>query len=659
MTFDRGQGEPVRRSKKGWTLALALAVAAGVYPAMAAGAAPPTIDGLLRPAEFEDVQISPRGDYLALRMHSEGRTVMAVMRRADGVVTTTMAAGEDGHIDDVAWIGDERLLASWSKRVGRTAQPYAMPTLQVVDVDGGNRQAFDGWVADPMNEDPDRVLVVECMRETRRGCLTRLREIGVLARGKPVSIADGPVPNAQFLVDRKRNPVFSWATDSEGYLQTFLREGDDWVEINNERYSGVALYPQGVGYDMRHGHLRAERTSGPDVIERIDLATGQRTVIASDPDMDPSGLVASFDQREVIGARYGRGAPVTRYFDESHPHVALSRELEREFTGMRVRVTSATRDGALVVVFVDSDREPGRYYLLDVATGELQRLLDHREWIHRDGLAARQPVEFTARDGRLLEGYLTRPVAGDPAGAPLVVLVHGGPHGVRDQWGFDVEAQMLAARGFAVMQVNFRGSGGRGRAFMESGYLQWGTGMIEDIIDGTRWARQQAGVSPGAPCIWGASYGGYAALMATIREPALFRCAVGVSGPYDLPTLHRRGDIQETRWGRASLARYVGTDEDRLRADSPTRHAGAIRAGLMLVHGGRDRRVPSEHATFMRGALDRAGKPYEWFLAKDETHGFYDLENEREYYTRVLGFLERHLAGAGAGGGSAAAGAAP
>jgi len=633
-------------------LALAAALHAGPAPA-----APPTVEELLRPAEFEDVQISPRGDYLALRMQSDGRTVMAVMRRADGAITATMGAGEDGFIDDVAWIGDERLLASWSKRVGLTAQPYTMPTLQVVDVDGGNRRAFDGWVADPMTEDGDRVMVVECMRETRRGCLTRLREIGVLSRGTPRSIADGPVPNARFMVDRMRRPVFSWAADPDGYLQTFLRTGDDWLEINNERYSGVAVYPQGVEYDMRHGHLWSEQTSGPDVIERIDLATGERTVVASDGDMDPSGLVLSFDQREVIGARYGRGAPVTRYFSDAQPHVTLARELEREFAGERVLVTSSTRDGRLVVVFVDSDREPGRYYLLDVVTGDLQRLLHHREWIDRGALAARQPVEFSARDGRTLEGYLTRPVAEVPGGAPLVVLVHGGPHGVRDHWGFDSEVQMLAARGFAVMQVNFRGSGGRGRAFMESGYLQWGTGMIADIVDGTRWAQAQDGVSASAPCIWGASYGGYAALMASVREPELFGCVVGVSGPYDLATMHRLGDVQESRTGKTSLARYVGTDVANLREQSPTHHAGAIRAALMLVHGGRDRRVPQEHAMSMRRALDRAGKPYEWFLAKEETHGFHDRENEHAYYARVLGFLERHLKpGAGV---RAPAGAAP
>jgi dipeptidyl aminopeptidase/acylaminoacyl peptidase len=131
--------------------------------------------------------------------------------------------------------------------------------------------------------------------------------------------------------------------------------------------------------------------------------------------------------------------------------------------------------------------------------------------------------------------------------------------------------------------------------------------------------------------------------MASVREPDLFRCAIGVAGPYDLPTMYKRGDVRESREGKIRLARYIGTDTATLRADSPSNHAAAIKAALLLVQGGRDRRVPPRHAEIMRQALDKAGKPYEWFLASDETHGFYDDRNEREYYARVFAFLDRHL----------------
>ncbi len=628
--------------KGSWRRALAGLVVGWVLAGQAV-AATPGVDDLLRRAEFEDVQISPKGDYLALRMPFPDRTVLAIMRRADRTITATMGAGEDGFIDNVVWIGDERVLASWSKRVGHRAEPYAMSSLQVMDVDGRNRRAFHGWIVDAMTHDPERVVVVECVSETRKGCSTRLREIGVLSRGKPRDIVDGPERNARFMVDRMGNPVFSWTTSWDGHQLAFLRRGDAWMPINDQAVSGVEVHPVGVDYEMRHGYLWSERRSGPDVIERIDLSDGRRSIVASDPVMDPAGLVRSFDQREVIGVRYGRGTQEIRYFNEQHPHVRLYRELEQEFAGKHVHVTSSTRDGRLVVVVVTADREPGRYYLLDIVSGEMSRLIEHREWIDRAMLAAVEPVVFAARDGRELDGYLTLPLQPAADGAPLVVLVHGGPFGVRDGWGFDPEVQMLAAHGYAVMQVNFRGSSGRGRDFMESGYLQWGRGMIDDIIDGTRWAQARAGVSPTRACIWGASYGGYAALFASVREPDMFRCAIGMAGPYDLPTMYKWGDTKDSRMGKLMLDRYIGADRARLREDSPSNHAAAIRAELLIVQGGRDRRVPPEHARIMRRELDKAGKRYEWYLAGDETHGFHDDRSEREYYTRVLGFLGRHL----------------
>ena len=628
----------------GWAVRAAIAglVCGGMLLAQAIAAAP-TIEELLRRAEFDNVQISPTGEYLALTATLDDRSVMVIMRRDNRSVTTTLNPGHDGFIDSISWVSDERVVVSWSRRFGSIAQPYAMPALHTVDVNGRGRREFWGRLVDPMTRDPERVLVVECRREVKTGCLTRLSEVGVLKRGKVRHVVDGPVANARFMVDRTGSPVFSWAQSEDDYQLVFVRRDDAGVQLNDEQESGVMVAPVAVSDDLRHGFLWSERKGGPDVIERIELATGARDVVADDPHMDPASLVMSFDLREAIGVRYGRGAPTMRYFDEGHPHVPMYRLLEREFPGERVQVTSATRDGRLAVVRVVSDREPGRYYLLDIVSGDMRPLVEHRSWIDRRALATQQPIEFDRRDGGRLDGYLTlpaRPVAG---GAPLVALVHGGPFGVRDAWGFDAEVQMLAAHGYAVLQVNFRGSGGRGRDFMESGYRQWGRGMIDDIVDGVRWAHGQPGVSSSDACIWGASYGGYAALMASAREPDMFACAIGMAGPYDLPTMYRWGDTQRTRQGRAVLEQYIGTDGQALLADSPTSHAGAIKAGLLIAQGRRDYRVSPEHMRIMTRALDKVGKAYELYAPHNETHGFYDDAKAREYYERVFAFLALHL----------------
>jgi dipeptidyl aminopeptidase/acylaminoacyl peptidase len=600
------------------------------------------IQELLREAEFDGVSISPGGEYLAVRIPMEDRTVLGIVRRSDGAWLTRLDPGARNVIGNWFWVSDTRVFASWGVRLRSIAQPVSTRMLYGIDVDGRNRRSFRGAVIDPLIDQPDQVLVLECVKVIRDECTTRLKQVSTSGSGRSRDIVDGPVPDATFMTDRTGEPRLSWADDDQGNQRVFLRSNDAWLPVNNEIESGVTVTPLGVNRAMTHGYLLAERREGPDVVESIDLRNGQREVVSFDPVEDPVGFVWSFDGHDLLGVRYGTGVPETRFIEPGHPHVALIRELEKEFPGEIVRSTSVTRDGRLVVVHVSSDRDPGRYYLLETTTGGLSPLMNERPWIKAEAMAQVRPVSIEARDGQALDGYLTMPR--DPGGdAPLVVLVHGGPFQVRDAWRFDEEVQMLAAHGFAVMQVNFRGSAGKGLAFVESGYRQWGRAMQDDVTDATRWAMAQPGIDGRRVCIWGASYGGYAAVMATVREPSLYRCAIGTSGVYDLPLMYDWGDTQRTRWGRAWLEKSIGADMALLREHSPATHAGAIQANLLLVHGSRDHRVSPEQLKSMRRALDAASTPYEVLVAKGETHGFYNEDNRREYYDTVFDFLGRHL----------------
>ena len=609
----------------------------------AARATPPTLDELLRRPQYEWMNLSPTGEYVAANLPMEDRTALAIVRRTDMKVTASVDPGKGGFVDSSFWVGDSRLFAEWSMRFGAIAQPYSMGQVYSIDVDGKNRRSLYGAIIDPLRHDQEHVLIVTCVKIQKRECMTRLRKMRTDGRGIPEDIVDGAAPGATFMVDRTGAPRFSWATDDDDIQKTFLRQNDAWVLINDERQSGVEVVPVGVGYDRRFGFLWSERKAGTDVIERIDLATGERSVVASDEQFDPSGLVWSFDGSEPIGAAFGVGVPTIRFFDEKHPHVALMRDLERSFPGEIARVTSTSRDGRTALVTVTGDREPGRFYLLDTASGDLKLLARSRPWLDRDSLSEMRPFTMQARDGVTLHGYLTRPKSAGDAAAPLVVFPHGGPFGVEDNWGFRDDVQILAAHGYAVLQVNFRGSGGRGRDFMEMGYRQWGGTMQDDLTDATRWAMAQAGIDAKRVCVWGESYGGYAALMGAVREPALYRCAIGMAGPYDLPTMYRWGDVQRSTWGEGQLQTTLGTDQKALIENSPTRHVDRIQAAVMLVQGGRDGRVSPQHAREMRAALEAAKKPYEGYFPSHETHGFYADKSRREYYSRVLDFLDRHL----------------
>jgi dipeptidyl aminopeptidase/acylaminoacyl peptidase len=224
-----------------------------------------------------------------------------------------------------------------------------------------------------------------------------------------------------------------------------------------------------------------------------------------------------------------------------------------------------------------------------------------------------------------------------------VVMPHGGPHGVRDWWEFDWEVQLLANRGYAVLQVNFRGSGGYGRDFEAAGYGEWGAKMQDDVTDATRWAIEQKIAPADRTCIYGISYGGFAALMGAAREPELYRCAIGYAGVYDLELMWESGDVPDSRRGRAYLERVLGTDVAKLRAQSPVHNAQNIKAPVLLIHGKADGRADYEHAQRMKAALEKNNKKVEWLSLGREGHGIYDENTRREVYERILQFLDANL----------------
>lgn len=620
----------------------AIIVAAALLLAGTGGAqAAPTLEDFLRRPVFESMTVSPGGDYLMARVPLDDRTVMVILRVSDLKVTAQLDPGKDGFVESGFWVSDTRLFASISMRFGLLEQPYSLPNLQSLDVDGRNGRIFAGSVIDPLIDDPEHVLTSDCRKVTRNQCWTRVRKVRTDGLGKREEIVDAPVPDADFLADRAGTVRFSWNRDDDDRQQVFMLRDGKWESINDEDASGIEATPIGTSYDRRYGFLWSERHKGPDVIERIDLATGAREVVASDPASDPQALVWSFDGHEPIGAVYGGLKPRIAFFDEKHPHAALSRELIASFPGELARVTSASRDGRRVLVTVNSPVQADRYYMLEPATGDMKLLASMRPWLSAKAMRPVEAVEFKARDGLALAGWLNRPQG--PGPHPLVLMPHGGPYGISDDWIFNGDAQLLATRGYAVLRVNFRGSDGRGRDFQEAGYRQWGRAMQDDLTDATRWAIAHADVDPKRICIWGESYGGYAALMGAVREPLLYRCVVGMAGPYDLPTMFRWGDTHRSKWGRRYLTRVLGDDMAQLREASPSAHAERIGARVMLVQGMRDERVSPEHLRAMQAALDAENIVYRGYFPSDETHGFYGEKSRRKYYESVLDFLDDNL----------------
>ncbi|UNK50657.1 S9 family peptidase [Lysobacter sp. S4-A87] len=622
---------------------------------------------------FRDIKLSPNGDYYAATVVLEDRTALAIMRRSDNALTANFRLGNNTHVDNFWWVNPERVVISMAEKIGALDQPQATGELYAINADGGKPEFLVGQrmlgggpgtkiqpkkvekvAADLVDElaGNDKSVVVS-ISPFSADPFTRADMLDVYT-GRRTQLARAPVRNASFVTDNQGVVRFALGSGTDNANKLYYREGDgaQWQLINDEAESHLVEEALGFSADDKVAYLKVEHGQGPDSIEAYDIASKQRKQVLRDDDTDPSEIIYRNGTRTPIGAIVMDGKPRAEFFDPAAPEARLYRSLEAAF-GEPVRIASQTTDGHLALVQVQSDRNPGDFYIFDTVAKKASHLVSRRDWFAPEDMAAMKPIQLTARDGLPLHGYLTVPNGSTGKGLPMVVMPHGGPFQVRDVWGFSTDVQILANAGYAVLQVNFRGSPGYGRSFSLAGAKQYGGTMQDDLTDATHWAIKE-GIADGQKiCLYGASYGAYASLMGAAKEPALYRCAAGYVGIYDLPTLHTDGDVQERGSGETFLKEWVGSRED-VAAVSPNRMADRIKVPVFLAAGGEDERAPIEHSRMMEQALRKAGVPVETLYYDTEGHGFYLEEHEREFYTRLLAFLSRSLGGAVATTGTSA-----
>jgi dienelactone hydrolase len=301
---------------------------------------------------------------------------------------------------------------------------------------------------------------------------------------------------------------------------------------------------------------------------------------------------------------------------------------------------------ARLLVTSYSDVDPGHWYVLDTKTSELKQIAEARPKIDPAQMRPMETITYTARDGMRIHAYLTRPAGAAIAPGPLVVLIHGGPH-VRDRWAWNEEVQLLANRGYTVFQPQFRGSSGFGRRYEEAGYQQWGRAMQDDITDGVQHLIAQGVAERARICIFGASYGGYAALWGTIKTPELYQCAISFAGVSDLnEMLSTRFFDDSTPSSRELQRAHIGDPAKARQAldeVSPLLNAAKVQVPLLIAHGELDTRVLPAQSKTMVKALQALGKPVKWMPFKEAGHGLAWSSDEIEYYTEILDFLKQHI----------------
>ncbi|WP_304218283.1 S9 family peptidase [Phenylobacterium aquaticum] len=320
------------------------------------------------------------------------------------------------------------------------------------------------------------------------------------------------------------------------------------------------------------------------------------------------------------------------------------RKIRRAYKGSRVQLVSWSADRSRIVVRVDPPDDGPSYALVDLKTGRADSIGFLYDDLKPQDVSPVRPIRYKAADGLEITGYLTLPNGRPDRKLPLVVLPHGGP-AVRDDPGFDWWSQALASRGYAVLRVNFRGSAGFGRPFMEAGYGQWGRKMQSDLSDGVRFLAAEGTIDPARVCIAGASYGGYAALAGAVLDPKVYRCAVSVSGPADLPamlaTLKGSGRLEATRY----WTRFMGAEDSKdpvLKDISPAAHVDQVRIPILLIHGKDDTVVPLAQSLAMERALRAAGKDVQMITLAGEDHWLSRGETRQQMLTSLVAFLEKN-----------------
>lgn len=614
-------------------------------PLSPATAGPPSTADFLRRAEYERVEISPDGTALAIAYRKDDGTVITVLDRASKQALAQIDPGRRGEVTALAWLGPRQLVIAANRSVGPFHSPIVQPAMYLLNLADKHPKVLPANFLDTIEGDDHHVLALGCSEFSEEGdCRYSVQRLDIdhLSRDGE-KLATAPLGDARFLIDHAGKVRFAWGWSNTGRSRLFVRDdADHWTVVNDSDASHLSVVPVGMARDDKSAYLIAERTDGPDAIERYDLATGRRSELLRDAVSDPLSIIFSLDGKEPIGAWFGPGRPEPRYWDAASEDAKWRRALDKAFPDSMASVVSRSDDGSIMVVLTHGDRDDGSYYLFDRAAHKVSLLFHARPWLDPAQMAPVRPFAFTARDGLALHGFVTRP-RGAASPGPTVVMVHGGPYYVSDDWSFDPETQLLAANGYNVVRVNFRGSAGFGRHFVELGYRQWGAAMQDDVTDATRWAIAQGIADPRRICIYGGSYGGYAALMGAAREPRLYRCAIGLAGVYDLSKMCRWGDIHRSDYGMHYLDMVLGRDKAALLARSPSTLAGAITIPVLLAHGTMDGRVPMQHAKAMQSALKKAGHPAQFVSYDWEGHGLSDPKDEQDFYGRLLAFLQSNL----------------
>jgi len=634
-----------------------LALAALIVQAAAVHAAVVSPEPFFKHASYREMRLSPSGKYLGALVPAGGRVRLAII---DVETKSLSIAGalQGDDIDWFEWVNDDRLVFSaidlqsglGEQRgeglfaVNRDGKEFRVlaPTLKGQSDRGQFVYRRTRLLAVPGDRSDD-ILVVSNDPDARYPDVYRM---DTRTGRKTLKSSDKPGDITAWLADRQGAVRAAVEIDKGTTVRVYWRpdETSKWVRIEEANHRDAMFIP--VAFDG-DGTLLVTSNIGRDTWAIYRYDSDKRALgdeLAAHPQVDlKAGLIFDREKNRIVGLSYQADRPGHVWFDDES--AKLQQAVDKALPG---RMNDIARAGPRALVTSYSDTDPGSFYLLDIAARRLELLAARRTEIKSEEMPTREPVRYAARDGLEIPGYLTLPKGKTPKNLPLVMIVHGGPYVHGATWAWSADAAYLASLGYAVLEPAFRGSTGYGGKLYRAGWKQWGRAMQDDLDDGMDWLVAKGIVDPKRACIMGGSYGGYAVMMGLARNPDRWRCGINFVGVTDINLMFDLSwsDLAYSDFIRYTAKETIGdpdTEAAELKAVSPLENAAKIKAPVLMVYGGQDRRVPVVFGERMRDALRAKGASVEWHVYPDEAHGFLLEKNRFDFYARVAAFLDRHL----------------
>ncbi len=633
--------------------------------------------------DVSDVLISPNGKYVGVQQKTDETIIVKIIDLDSAKLLSIHNFGAKGQITDFFWATNERLVFSVARGSSRTTELYNYGQLVAANIDGKKTKLIAGWGSAPdsmkgvrnrSRTNPDRsATIVHRLPDDGENILVNfydnagfneLAELNIIT-GKVKYITTSPVIYPNWILDKDGNLMGVSSSTLENNSEIFLfkpnlpagsldtRECPETVNCyippireDNKRPGWVFFkefdFPKGASIEgfTANGKMMVTEYMDEDRsgLYEYDLKKNTYELIYIDPRVDISGVASSLDDGPY-GMRVDDGKPEYLYLSEPNRMKDVHLKFYNAFPGSYIRLTSYASDYSRAVGRISSDINPGIYYLMDMKKNQISPLGRFWSKTSYDSLAPMEVINFQNRHGDNIQSFFTKAVGKNDA--PTIVMPHGGPW-ARDYWGFNPEVQFLAAEGFNVLQNNIRGSTGYGLKHA-SHVLGNFAEVLTDMFDSIEYLDKKGELNKEQVCVYGASYGGYAATQGPMMRPDLFKCAVSEAGLYDVNAQYKSGDIRMSRGGKKFLEDAFG-DGEKAEDMSPINYVYKLKTPFMIIHGKEDIRTPYQEAeAFMKG-MDRNGIEYEKMIIEKETHGFSKEENRIEKMKRISAFFNKYLA---------------